>query len=113
MGYSCTKDASDMLGLIRHTFTDGRTSNGLAIGGKTYFYEVGQEQADGRITGTLFENIDENSARSVGRFCIHPTGVIVRFPRIKRGQRIMLKFRFDELLRTNPQLLSSYGYGAI
>ncbi len=39
MGYSCTKDASDMLGLIRHTFSDGETSTGLAIAGKRYFYE--------------------------------------------------------------------------
>ena len=36
MSYSCTKDASDMLGLIRHTFTDGETANGLAVAGKTY-----------------------------------------------------------------------------
>lgn len=113
MGYSCTKDASDMLGLIRHTFTDGETANGLAIAGKTYFYDIGEEHADGRITGTLYEHVSEDSARNVGRFCIHPTGVIVRFPRIKCGQRIMLKFRFDELLRTNPQLLSSYSHGAI
>jgi hypothetical protein len=102
-----------MLGLIRHTFTDGKTSNGLAIAGKTYFYDIGEEHADGRITGTLYEHVSEDSARSVGRFCIHPAGVIVRFPRIKRSQRIMLKFRFDELLRTNPQLLSSYSHGAI
>ncbi len=113
MGYSCTKDASDMLGLLRHSFSDGVTGNGLAIGGKTYFYEIGEEHADGRITGTLFENIDENSARNVGRFCIHPTGVIVRFPRIKCGQRIALRLRFDHLQRTNPQLLSSYSHGAI
>ena len=113
MGYSCTKDASDMLGLIRHTFTDGETANGLVIAGKRYFYEIGKEHADGRITGTLYEHVGEDSARNVGRFCIHPTGVIVRFPRIKCGRRIMLKFRFDELLRANPQLLSSYSLGAI
>jgi hypothetical protein len=34
MGYSCTKDASDMLGLIRHTFSDGTTINGLKIAGR-------------------------------------------------------------------------------
>ena len=70
MGYSCTKDASDMLGLLRHSFSDGVTGNGLAIGGKTYFYEVGQEQADGRITGTLFENM-RREHRSQGRPLLH------------------------------------------
>ena len=112
MGYSCTKDASDMLGLIRHSFTDG-TSNGLAIAGKTYFYDIGEEHADGRITGKLYEHDSENSARNVGRFCITAAGDIACFPRIKRGQKIALWFRFQELRRTNPMKLSSYSYGAI
>lgn len=53
MGYSCTKDASDMLGLIRKTFTDGATSNGLRFGAETYFYEIGRENADGRSRMTV------------------------------------------------------------
>jgi hypothetical protein len=113
MGYSCTKAASDMLGLIRHTFTDGQTSNGLRIGAATFFYEIGRENADGSITGTLFENVDESHARRYGSFKIHAEGVIVRFPGIKNNQRITLKFKFDELQRTNPMLLSSYSHGAI
>ena len=113
MGYSCTKDASDMLGLIRHTFTNGKYSNGLVIAGRSYFYEVGRETDDGSITGPVYENIDETHARLVGRFKIHASGVIVRFPRIKNNQRIMLKFKFDELQRTNPMLLSSYSHGSI
>ncbi len=114
MSYSCTKDASDMLGLIRHTFTDGATSNGLVIGIRSYFYEVSRrEYVDGHITGKLFQNIDENSARYIGDFCIGAAGKIHRFPKIDREWKRSLYMTFDELQRTNPQLLSSYSHGAI
>lgn len=112
MGYSCTKDASDILGLIRHAFNDG-TGNGIKSGAFHGFYEIGRENADGAITGTVFENVGEGFARRVGSFRIEPDGFITRFPSIKRNQRVQLKFRFDELRRTNPQLLSSYSYGVI
>ena len=78
MGYSATKDALDMLGLLRHTFSDGVTGNGLAIGGKTYFYEVGQEQANGRITDTLYENTTPGFCRAVGSFRIASIGQELR-----------------------------------
>jgi hypothetical protein len=113
MGYSSTKAASDMLGLIRHTFTNGKYSNGLVIGGRSFFYEVGKEQNDGSITGTLWLNIDESHARRYGSFKIHAEGVVLRFPGIKQNQRVALKFKFDELTRTNPMLLSSYSHGSI
>ena len=113
MGYSCTKDADEMLGLIRHQFNNGKYSNGLAISGETYFYEVGKEQADGSITGTLFQDVDETHARKVGSFRINEDGSIARFPRIRRDMMTSLYFRFLELRRTNPALLSSYSYGAI
>jgi hypothetical protein len=113
MGYSCTKAASCMLGLIRHTFTDGQTSNGLRIGAATFFYEIGRENADGSITGTVFENTGVGTCRKYGSFKIHAEGVIVRFPGVKQNQRVSLKFKFDELMRTNPMLLSSYSNGSI
>jgi hypothetical protein len=113
MGYSCTKDASDMLGLIRHTFTDGATSNGLVIAGRSYFYEIGREHEDGRITGTLFQHQGEDSATKIGSFRISYSGGIVSFPRLKHNQRVALHFKFAELRRTNPMLLSSYSHGSI
>ena len=109
MGYSCTKDADEMLGLIRHQFSDGTTSNGLAISGETYFYEVGKEQTDGSITGTLFQNVDESHARKVGSFRINSDGTIARFPRIRRDMMTSLYFRFLELRRAGI----SYSQGAI
>lgn len=113
MGYSCTQDADNMLGLIRHTFSNGKYSNGLVIRGKSYFYEVGKEHGDGHITGTLFENISETHAKAVGHFSILENGQISRFPRIKQNQMVSLKFQFDELKRTNPSLLRSYSCGVI
>ena len=122
MGYSCTKDASDMLGLIRNQFGDGMTSNGLVIrspragnyeSGRSYFYEVGKEQADGSITGTLYQHQGEDSATKIGSFKINEDGSIARFPRIRRDMMTSLYFRFLELRRTNPALLSSYSHGAI
>jgi len=102
-----------MLGLIRNQFRDGETSNGLRIGAATFFYEVGREQPDGSITGTLFENIDATHARKYGSFKISYSGGIVRFPGIKRDMRTSLQFRFFELRRVNPALLSSYSHGGI
>jgi hypothetical protein len=113
MGYSCTKAASEMLGLIRNQFSDGVTSNGLRFGGSTYFYEVGRENVDGSITGTVFENTDAPTCHKYGSFKIAADGRVVRFPGIKRDMRIRLYFRFLELVRTDPAMLSLYSQGAI
>jgi hypothetical protein len=113
MGYSCTKAASEMLGLIRNQFSDGVTGNGLRFGGSNYFYEVGRENVDGAITGSVFEHIDETHARKVGSFRIAPDGHIPRFPRIKRDMMTSMYFMFLELLRTDPAMLSLYSQGAI
>ena len=119
MGYSCTKDASDMLGLIRNQFGDGKTSNGLVMrspradsytSGHSYFYEVGKEQIDGSITGTLFQNVDESHARRVGSFKINANGSIARFPRIRRDMMTSMYFIMLEIQRTDPHRLSSYSY---
>jgi hypothetical protein len=113
MGYSCTQDASNALGLLRHAFTDGTTGNGLKIGAFSGFYEVGKEQADGAITGSVFENLPNGFARKFGSFRVNPDGYISRFPCTTRNQRVQLKFRFDELKRGNPSLLSSYSHGVL
>jgi hypothetical protein len=122
MGYSCTKDAHDMLGLIRNQFGDGETSNGLVMrspranayeSGRSYFYEVGKEQADGAITGTLFLNVSDNQALRVGSFRINANGSIARFPRIRRDMRTSMYFMMLEIQRTDPQRLSSYSMGVL
>ena len=122
MGYSCTKDADEMLGLIRHQFNNGKYSNGLVIrspradsytSGHSYFYEVGKEQIDGSITGTLFQNVDESHARRVGSFKINAKGSLARFPRIRRDMMTSMYFIMLEIQRTDPHRLSSYSWGVI
>jgi len=101
-----------MLGLIRRSFDNGM-ANGLAIGGRTYFYEIGRENGDGAITGTVLEDLGYNTARRIGSFRISPTGEITRFPRLKQGQRIRLQFCFEKLKQDDPALLNSYSHGVI
>lgn len=113
MGYSCTADASHALGLLRHAFTDGTTGNGLRIGAFKGFYEVGKEQADGAITGTVFEDVGIGFSRKCGSFRVEPDGYVSRFPCTTRNQRVQLKFRFDELKRSNTALLNSYSHGVL
>lgn len=55
--------------------------------GVTYFHEIGSEQPDGAITGSIQKFVGENRARSVGGFRIEPDGSIKRFPTSTKTQR--------------------------
>jgi hypothetical protein len=48
--------------------------------GVRYFYEVGRENADGSITGTVWKMVGENGARRSGSFRIDNAGTVVRGP---------------------------------
>lgn len=113
MGYSCTVAADQMLGLVRHMFTNGKYSNGLTINGRSYFYERGRETVDGAITGTVFENISETQARKAGHFRIDFDGNLIRFPRLTAAQREAVKVEYVRLRRENPSLLNSYSHGVL
>lgn len=45
-----------------------------------YFYEIGREQADGSITGSVFRFVDETHVRRAGSFKIGPDGNVIRWP---------------------------------
>lgn len=113
MGYSCTQDADHMLGLIRHTYSNGKYSNGLVIGKETYFFERGREQEDGAITGKLWLNLPGDYAKPVGSFKIAADGEIVRFPRITAKEREELHNSFRDLQARNPMLLRSWSHGVL
>ena len=77
MGYSCAKDAGDVLdSLSRYNRNLGEKypSNGWYYRGKHYFYEVGKENYDGAITGSVFNM----NGRKVGTFRIESNGYVMR-----------------------------------
>jgi hypothetical protein len=108
MGYSCTKDASDMLGVINKMC--GLKDGWLHIDGKRFFFERGKEQADGAVTGTLMMDLGNDYCRRAGGVRIEPNGTIARFP----GFTLKDKAEALKILRTtDPQLIRTWSMGAI
>lgn len=113
MGYSCTRDASNMLGVIgRMLATDGNP-NVLTIRGKQYFFERGREQEDGAITGSLMAMLPNEYCRKVGTVRINPDGTIARFPGLTKAAKQQAETTFRDMSARNPQLLSSWANGRI
>jgi hypothetical protein len=102
MGYSCTAAAGCVLDAVTAVAAprdkEGkRPSNGLPGGG---FWEIGRENADGAVTGTVWrnlnaqerarwshlDNLDERVTRA-GGFRIEPCGHISRFPGLPKDLR--------------------------
>ena len=110
MGYSCTARASLVMDAVRaildRDIPGNRLSNKLPNG----FYEIGREQADGAITGTVWKTVrkytDEERAaeaakmgqsirpewvgdpcRKAGSFKVSAEGWIVRFPQLTKAQK--------------------------
>ena len=113
MGYSCTQDASHMLGVIRKTYGDPATGNTLVLKGARYFFERGRENVDGAITGTLFMELPDNYARAAGTFRIDADGTVARFPKLSAVERAELMNTFRDMQARNPQLLSAWSHGAV
>lgn len=88
MQSSRSRAADDTLKNIQAKFRIRNSGNAFAYGTETYFWEIGRENTDGRITGTVHRDLKDqpNMCRRVGTFCIHPTGVVVRFPGIPRKE---------------------------
>lgn len=139
MGYSCTKDASNMLGVIGKMFATNGNPNILTIRGREYFFERGREQRDGAITGILMVTVDSNGAplkivsvpsvleqklfgaqvqtqsycRKAGTVRIEPDGKITRFPALNRDEKREAENTFRDMSARNPQLLSAWACGRI
>lgn len=109
MGYSCTRDAGNMLGVIRK-ICGGMEDNILRIDGKKYFFERGRENADGAVTGTLMVMLDDNYCRKAGGVRINPDGTIARFP----GFTAKDKAEAERILKTvDPQVIRGWAMGVL
>lgn len=113
MGYSCTQDASHMLGVIGHMFATDGNPNVLTIKGGQYFFECGRENADGAITGNLMKMLPGDLCRKVGSVRIDPDGRITRFPAMNRDERIEAYNTLWDMQARNPQLLSIWASGRV
>lgn len=108
MGYSCTKDAGDMVGVINKMC--GLKEGTLHIDGERYFFERGREQGDGAVTGTLMKMVGENLCRPAGGVRINPDGSIARFPKFTAND----KAEALKILRTtDPQLIRTWSMGVL
>lgn len=77
MGYSAAAAAISVL----NTFTtEDATSNTWTYSGKSYFYEVGKENRDGAVTGSVWRVFSDGRAERAGSFRIEPNGAITRAP---------------------------------
>lgn len=113
MGYSCTVDASNMLGVISHMCGVDGNGNILRIDNERYFFERGREQADGAITGTLMLMLPGDYCRKAGTVRINPDGTIARFPRLTARDRQEAENTLRDLSARNPSLLSQWSMGRI
>lgn len=80
MGYSCRKDAMDLL--EKNFVRSGASSNVFENDGLTYMYEIenDQENEAGDIMGTVFVFVEKNMVHEVGNFFIAGDGKSVIAP---------------------------------
>lgn len=113
MGYSCTQDASYMLGVISHMFATDGNPNVLTIRGRQYFFERGREQADGAITGSLFKMLPNDMAQRAGRVRIEADGRINAFPAMSVQDCREALATFQDMTARNPSKLREWSIGRI
>jgi hypothetical protein len=113
MGYSCSRDATYSLGVIRHMFRSEDSSNVLYIKGNNYFFERGKEQADGAVTGSVFLMLAGDRCHKVGSFRIDEDGRVARFPGLTMADRAEVYSTLVDMRARNPQLLSAWSMGVL
>lgn len=113
MGYSCTVDAGNMLGVIEHFYATKGNPNILTIGAHQYFFERGREQEDGAITGQLMLMLPGDYCQKAGNVRIAPDGTLVRFARIPRTDKQEIISIYNDMQARNPQLLRQWAMGLI
>ena len=111
MGYSCTKNADDILKNINDILQSKyhnklpKTKNGQVndFSVPNGFFEIGKENYDGAITGTVWKfqkdtsEISKNSyIKKAGSFRINPNGFIKRFPLLPKEIKKSINNTFIE-----------------
>ena len=93
MGYSCTIKAMEsfdqLIIQLKAAGKEIRSSNGWEKKGIEYFHEIGRENRDGSVTGSVTEiyDVENRYCRKIGNFRVEPDGKITRFPTSTKIQR--------------------------
>lgn len=83
MGYSCTTAANRTVDKWSDfCFKQNGSSNTFESNGDSYFYEIGRENGDGAITGTIWKVLIDGRCKRSGTFRVNPDGTIARAPKI-------------------------------
>jgi hypothetical protein len=81
MGYSCTAAASDVVDKwVEACVASTGSSNTWRQGKDEFFFEVGREQPDGAVTGSVYKAVSQNHCRRSGTFRVAPDGTVERAP---------------------------------
>jgi len=113
MGYSCTVNANNTLGVIEHMFATDGNPNILTIRGRQYFFERGREQEDGAITGQLMHMLPGDCCERAGSVKIAADGSIIRFPALTSTEKREAMCTVAEMGARNPQRLREWATGIL
>ena len=117
MSYSCSKKAGDTLENINNVLQSEysnqlpttKTGDIIDFTVPNGFFEVGKENYDGAITGTVwkfqgtFDDTGKFNCKKSGSFRIEPTGFITRFPLLPKEIKKMIN---EPLAFYNPKLIN-------
>ncbi len=59
--------------------------------GFTYFCQMGRENRDGAVTGTVYKILKDGSCKTSGSFRIEPEGAVSRFPCLNKKMKDRVK----------------------
>lgn len=91
MGWSCRREAGMTMDAIRNfCIQETGSSNTYWSKGNKYFFEIGREQRDGAITGTIHKFLDGNRCRKTSTLRIEPNGKISRGPAVLKKVPVYL-----------------------
>lgn len=98
MGYSCRRESGFMLDLITsHCVKTTGSSNCFVQNDKKYFYQIGKENRDGAITGTIWKFLEDGKAKKTGSFRIEPDGKVSLGPKFFKNIKL-LKVKVESIL---------------
>ena len=106
MGYSCTARADETMKEITDSF-ESKSNFWIDSKGQEFFFEIGRENNDGSITGSVI-------GKRIESFKIASNGDIIRFPHIPKGiKKIIMdkqtKFNDNIQKEVDDYMMKTYG----